>query len=125
MTFKKPMDVRIELWNTKSDHQFMEYESFLVYSESDNFKMEIGKNTRGTLIDWLHSIHNGYSFYARDRDNTNRNAHVFKGGWWFGSNNKLCLTCSNSLIETWSESGNGSVVYDFVKMMIKPATTKY
>lgn len=116
------MNVRIEIWNTKSDHEFIEYDSFLVYSESDGFKMEMGKSVRGTLIDWMHTIHNGYRFYTRDRDNSNRNAQFYQGGWWYGATNKVCLTCNREDdMETWGESGNGSLVYNFVKMMIKPS----
>lgn len=134
MTFKRPMSVRIELWNTKNDHEFIEYDSsFLVYSERDEFKMEIGKSTRGTLIDWLHTIHNGYRFHARDRGDSSRSAYTLHGAWWFGSNNKVCLTCNRDDTETWAQSGtaggdestddNGNsttIVYNYVKMMIKP-----
>jgi hypothetical protein len=122
MTFRQKMGLRIELWNTKSDVQFIEYDSILVYSESEEYKLEVSKSVRGTLIDWLHAHHNSNRFYAKDRDNHNKDATKNKGAWWFGFINKVCLTCTRNDTETWSSSGSGnlSLIYSFAKMMIKP-----
>lgn len=118
------MSLRIEVWNKKADHQFIEYETFLVYSENDQFKLDLSKSTRGTLTDWLYTFHNGLPFYTKDHDTQAKNAHFNKGGWWFAPVNKVCLTCTKEVSETWAsignESANSSLIYHFAKMMIKP-----
>lgn len=121
MTFRNKMVLRIELWNTKTDHQFIEYDSFLVYSEENDFKVEVGKSDRATLVDWF-AHHSGNIFGTKDRGNFNKTCSMYKGAWWFGINNKVCLTCTQD-IETWGLSGDESMIYTFAKMMIRPAQT--
>lgn len=107
------MSLRIELWNDKSDHQFIEYDLFLVHSEEDGFKLQIGESKIGTLNDWLHGIHDGYRFHTRDHDDLYNSSQELGGGWWLGVSNQVCLTCANGVSE-WSG------VKTYMKMMIKP-----
>uniref|UniRef100_A0A2C9MA05 Fibrinogen C-terminal domain-containing protein n=1 Tax=Biomphalaria glabrata TaxID=6526 RepID=A0A2C9MA05_BIOGL len=85
LTFTGQYDLRIDLeYNNKT--YFAQYEDFKVLSESEKYKLEIGKYS-GNATDSL-SYHNNmfFSTFDKDNDKSSENcAEMYSGAWWFNA----------------------------------------
>ncbi|XP_069108704.1 ryncolin-1-like [Argopecten irradians] len=79
--------LRIEISQISGEHEVLEYSTFNVSSEEDNYRLEISGYS-GNLYDAFRN-HNGHQFSTPDRDNDVRGpvhcAGNFRGGWWFSA----------------------------------------
>ena len=68
------MSLRIEVWNDQTDFYFIEYDSFLVGPQTDNFREHVGKKTNGTIGDCFYckqgidAYHDTMQFTTYDSD---------------------------------------------------------
>ncbi|XP_072344620.1 angiopoietin-related protein 2-like [Scyliorhinus torazame] len=110
---------------------FAEYASFRLESETDNYKLRVGRyhGNAGDSFTW----HNGKQFTTLDRDRdayTGNCAHYQKGGWWYNA-------CAHSNLNGvwyrgghyrskyqdgvyWAEFRGGAYSLKSVTMMIRP-----
>lgn len=65
LTYQQQMSLRIEVASDDKDEEFIEYPSFLIYPESQRFKMILSASNRGTLYDWMSTYHSGMPFYTK------------------------------------------------------------
>lgn len=65
LTYQQQMSLRIEVSSDEKDEEFIEYPSFLIYPESQRFKMILSPSNRGTLYDWMSTYHNGLAFFTK------------------------------------------------------------
>ncbi|XP_055863954.1 fibrinogen gamma chain-like [Biomphalaria glabrata] len=83
LTSTRQYDLRIDLeYNNKT--YFAQYENFKVLSETENYKLQIGKYS-GNATDSL-SIHNNMFFSTFDRDNDKYSGNcavIYLGAWWY------------------------------------------
>ncbi|KAK6966007.1 BgMFREP16.1 [Biomphalaria glabrata] len=79
-------DLRIDL-EFKNKTYFAQYENFKVLSETENYKLEIGKYS-GNATDSL-SYHENMFFSTFDRDNDKKSvgncAETYSGAWWYNA----------------------------------------
>lgn len=150
LTHQEQMTLRIEVASEGGrDAEFIEYTSFLVWPESERFKIQINMSSRGTLNDWMWSFHNGMMFYSKgflliilyvyhifacllifylflDLDSISNCATENLGGWWFNPNScyRVCLTCAKLTHGQYSAPGSDPSMptsrKDKMKMLIRP-----
>lgn len=59
------MSLRIDVASDDRDEEFIEYPSVLIYPEAQRFKMVLSPSNRGTLYDWMSTVHGGMPFYTK------------------------------------------------------------
>lgn len=70
LTYQEQMTLRIEVASQNGrDAEFIEYSSFLVFPESQNFKVYVNVSSRGTLYDWMWTFHNNMAFTTKGSEN--------------------------------------------------------
>ena len=82
------MILRVELEDFEGNTVYAQYDTFLVESEAENYRLWVGGYS-GNATDSL-SAHNGHRFSTLDRDNDEAPqccpcAPAYGGGWWFYS----------------------------------------
>ncbi|CAG0885516.1 unnamed protein product [Darwinula stevensoni] len=82
--------LRVELEDFDGNKRWAEYTTFKLYSEKDDYKLEIGGyegNAGDSLNDpWYGSNLSPFSTFDRDNDRSSLNcASMLKGGWWWRS----------------------------------------
>ncbi|XP_031566696.1 ryncolin-1-like [Actinia tenebrosa] len=86
MTSQGTYRLRFDLEDFEGNTRYAEYNSFLVSSEADNYRVTIGSYS-GTAGDSFNSAHNGRQFSTKDRDNDSNDAGhcavLFTGAWWY------------------------------------------
>jgi len=98
--------LKVKIWGQSKDAEG-EWESIAVASESDKYRLTVGKKismtnlSRDPMLDnGGGGSMNGMAFTTRDNDNdefsTRNCAKVFEGGWWFRDCYYMCLTCNSS-----------------------------
>ncbi|GFU06554.1 protein scabrous [Nephila pilipes] len=102
LTDKRPMKLHIDMWDMQDNYLYVEYETFRVRSEMDQYAIEIS-NHSGNASDALTS-HNGMGFSTFDRDNDASSANCavhHTGGWWYQHCHRADLNGRYSLGMTW------------------------
>lgn len=132
LTYQQPMSLRIELSNNVSDRDFMIYDSFLIHSEKENFKISLGRFSSGTLpIERFLSYHNEMEFSTWDKDSSyGKCAQTIRAGWWFNQCYHFCATSSRNSLPQYNPyyASYGSSFthpdydrrWNFIKMMVRP-----
>ncbi|KAI9563325.1 hypothetical protein GHT06_010783 [Daphnia sinensis] len=90
LTNAEDYSLRVELEDFEGNKRYAEYSSFKLYSEREQYKLEIGGytgNAGDSLNDpWYGSNLSPFSTYNRDNDRSSLNcASMLKGGWWWKS----------------------------------------
>jgi len=90
LTNAEDYSLRVELEDFEGNIRFAEYSSFKLYSEREQYKLEIGGYTGDagdSLNDpWYGSNLSPFSTYNQDNDRSSLNcASMLKGGWWWKS----------------------------------------
>lgn len=65
LTYQQQMSLRIDVASDDRDEEFIEYPSVLIYPEAQRFKMVLSPSNRGTLYDWMSTVHGGMPFYTK------------------------------------------------------------
>ena len=83
-----------------------EWDDFKVGSEATNYQLGVGNQLRAS--NWLGDVwggpgYSGMQFTTSDRDNdySGTNCASNRGGWWFRTCYRICLTCSRPAPATW------------------------
>ena len=87
--------------NGTGNWYYAEYSTFIVQSEADNYKLQVGGFSGNASYDALGLDHNGQQFTTFDRDNdraSSRNCAANRGGgfWWHGCGGCLVNGASSS-----------------------------
>ncbi|KAH8353679.1 hypothetical protein KR084_012660, partial [Drosophila pseudotakahashii] len=93
--------IYIELKNKKGESRYAQYDSFVVGSEKESYRLKVVGKYSGTAGDSL-TYHEKMKFSTYDRDSdqhTENCAKYHHGGWWF----KKCAT--SSLMGKYYKSG--------------------
>lgn len=119
LTHSYHMELRIEVWNSKSKKPPMiaSYDSFLVGSASSDYKLTLGQFTGPDLLQGF-SAHNNTKFATPDHDSSMRNfncAHIYGGGWWYTECFSFLPTGVAKPIQ-----GKGLSQFDSIEMKIRP-----
>jgi len=90
LTNAEDYSLRVELEDFEGNVRYAEYSSFKLYSEREQYKLEIGGYTGDagdSLNDpWYGSNLSPFSTYNQDNDRSSLNcASMLKGGWWWKS----------------------------------------
>ncbi|KAK2152876.1 hypothetical protein NP493_2397g00002 [Ridgeia piscesae] len=78
--------LRIDMEDFEDERRYADYSTFAIGAEIEKYKLTIGTYS-GTAGDSL-TIHHGFSFSTRDRDNDAGGSHCaqeYKGAWWYRS----------------------------------------
>lgn len=90
LTNAEDYSLRVELEDFEGNVRYAEYSNFKLYSEREQYKLEIGGYTGDagdSLNDpWYGSNLSPFSTYNQDNDRSSLNcASMLKGGWWWKS----------------------------------------
>ncbi|XP_053329164.1 ficolin-1-B-like [Spea bombifrons] len=87
LTSTGTFELRVDLTDFENGKYFAVYSDFKIASESDKYKLRLGKFTAGNAGDSF-SYHSNRPFSTRDRDNdedANNCSLIFYGAWWYGA----------------------------------------
>ena len=119
---EKPCQVRAE-WIYNGDTFFVEYNTFSVADESDNYRM-VGPTTAGrTGAQWDKlSINNGVPFSTFDNDNDGISgghcASWGEAGFWYKSDGNCCNNNHYDISGKWSVIGRGDIHFNDLPVTI-------
>ncbi|KAK3771548.1 hypothetical protein RRG08_066638 [Elysia crispata] len=128
LTYVQPQELMVELRSEGKDY-FATYKSFLVKSESDKYRLQLGA-VSSSLDDGNYglSYSNGASFSTFDRDNDQSSgscAITYKAGWWYKQCEYSRLNSpwsGDKLRDAWY-NGKKRLHVTSVEMKIRPVKT--
>ncbi|XP_067945180.1 ryncolin-1-like [Watersipora subatra] len=107
--------LNIFLKEGKGARQSGTWSSFIIGSESENYKLNVSSVAfTGSLEEYSLSYHNGMSFTTKDREHDELSggncAVLYHGGWWYnnclGSNLNGCYNCTSFSGIYWDNADN-------------------
>ena len=117
LTYNGQYNLRFDLQSLNYSWYYAEYSSFVVFSEEENYKMQVSGYT-GNVGDRLGFLyHDGTMFSTYDRDNDpwihapayNNNCAVFNGGgFWYSTCSRACVNSARGSGENFKWYGGES-----------------
>jgi len=98
LTFSGRYKLRFDLQSRNtSKWYYAEYSTFIVLSESYNYRLEVaGYSGNAGLDSFNYSNGAMFSTFDRDNDQTSDNCASIKGGgWWYKNCQQCCVNCYN------------------------------
>ncbi|GBL97298.1 Protein scabrous [Araneus ventricosus] len=118
--------LRIDLWDSEGKYKYVEYNTFEVLAEKDNYRLVLA-GYHGNASDAM-SYHNGMAFSTPDRDHdaslATHCAEFYHSGWWYNHCQYVNINGHYSTGVTWYDiDGQEWSEMTRVEMKIKPRTS--